>query len=112
MLEVNYICRIITKYFRLKARPWQVCILIDIIYKKTNFYAIASTNTSKSLVYQTILVITGLSYFTNNYSYQGWNKGLFLIASLNWILTKLMYLDLAHKAIRYYIYLKKYCQKS
>ena len=59
MPEVDRIRRVITKRFRLKARPWQVSVLVDITHKKRDVCAIASTNAGKSLVYQAIPVVTG-----------------------------------------------------
>lgn len=59
MPEVDRIRRLINEHFELKARPWQVSVLVDITQKKRDVCAIASTNTSKSLVYQAIPVVTG-----------------------------------------------------
>ena len=59
MPEVSCIRQAIHARFGLKARPWQVSVLIDITEKKRNICAIASTNAGKSLIYQVILVITG-----------------------------------------------------
>ena len=59
MLEVDCIRRVIIKCFRLKARPWQISVLVDIVHKKRDIYTIANTNASKSLVYQAIPVVTG-----------------------------------------------------
>ncbi len=49
--KVDYICQIIIGHFRLKARPYQVSILLDIRYKKREIYAITSTNTGNNLIY-------------------------------------------------------------
>lgn len=57
MLKVNYIYHIITEYFKQKATFQKVNILIDIIYKKKDIYIITNTITSKSLVYQEILIV-------------------------------------------------------
>ena len=59
MLEVSRICQGIYAQFGLKARPWQVSVLIDICQKKRDICALASTNAGKSLVYQAIPIITG-----------------------------------------------------
>lgn len=61
MSEVDHISQIITEYFRLNARLWQVSVLVNIMHKKKNVYVIASTNASKSLVYQAILIVTKVS---------------------------------------------------
>lgn len=61
MPEVSYIHHGIYVQFGLKARPWQVSVLIDICQKKRNVCALASTNAGKNLVYQAISVITGES---------------------------------------------------
>lgn len=58
MLEVNHICQVINKQFDLRARFWQVNIVVDITLKKRDVYGIASTNADKNLVYQAIPVIT------------------------------------------------------
>ena len=57
MSKVNCIHHVINKQFGLKAKPWRISVLIDIILKK-NICAIASTNAGKNLVYQTIPVVT------------------------------------------------------
>lgn len=58
MPKIDHIHQLINKYFKLKARPWQVSILVNIIQKK-NVCTIASINASKNLVYQAISIITG-----------------------------------------------------
>ncbi len=58
MLEVDYIRRVISGHFGLKARPWQVSVLVDITYDKKAICVIASANAGKSLVYQAIPVVT------------------------------------------------------
>lgn len=57
MPEVDYIQRVINNRFGLKAQPWQVSVLVDIVMKKRDVCAIASTNAGKSLVYQAIPVV-------------------------------------------------------
>ncbi len=59
MPEVDRIRRIISGRFRLKARLWQISVLVNITHKKSDVCIIASTNTGKSLVYQAIPVVTG-----------------------------------------------------
>lgn len=59
MPEVSRIRQAIYAQFGLKARPWQVSVLIDITQKQRDVCALASTNAGKSLVYQAIPVITG-----------------------------------------------------
>ena len=59
MPEVSRIRQGIYAQFGLKARPWQMSVLIDICQKKRDVCALASTNAGKSLVYQTIPIITG-----------------------------------------------------
>lgn len=59
MPQVSRIRQAIYAQFGLKARPWQVGVLIDISQKQRDVCALASTNAGKSLVYQAILVITG-----------------------------------------------------
>lgn len=59
MPEVNRIRRLINEYFGLKAKPWQVSVLVDITKKKRDACAIVSTNSGKSLVYQAIPVVIG-----------------------------------------------------
>ncbi len=59
MLEMDRICQVISGCFGLKARLWQVSVLVDITLKKRDVYAIASTNASKNLVYQAISVVMG-----------------------------------------------------
>lgn len=56
--EVKSICQVINIHFNHKAKPWQVSAIIDIAKRKTDIYAIARTNAGKSLVYQSILVVT------------------------------------------------------
>lgn len=58
MPKVDHICRVITRHLRLKARPWQVNVLIDITHNKRDVYVIASTNIGMSLVYQAIPIVT------------------------------------------------------
>lgn len=59
MPKVDCICQVIIRYFRLKARPWQISIFGKIIHKKKDCVcAIISINASKNLVYEAILVIT------------------------------------------------------
>ncbi len=57
--EVDYICQVINGRFGLKARSWQVSVMVDITHKKRDVCAIASTNAGKCLVYQAIPVVTG-----------------------------------------------------
>lgn len=59
MSKIDYICQVIKERFGLKARPWQVSVVVDITLKKKNIYAIASNNTDKILVYQIIPVVIG-----------------------------------------------------
>ncbi len=59
MSEVDHIRRVINERFGLRARPWQVSIVVDITLKKKDVYAIAITNAGKSLVYQAIPVVIG-----------------------------------------------------
>lgn len=59
MPEVDRIRRLINEHFGLKARSWQVSVLVDITQKKRDVYAIASTNAGKNLVYQAIPVVIG-----------------------------------------------------
>lgn len=59
LVEVESVRRVINTYFNLKARPWQVNAVIDITKRKRDVCAIAGTNAGKSLVYQSIPVITG-----------------------------------------------------
>ena len=59
MVEVETVCRAINTHFNLKARLWQVSIVIDITKHKTDVCAIAGTNAGKSLVHQSVPVITG-----------------------------------------------------
>lgn len=58
MPEVDCICRVINEQFDLKAKSWQVSVLVDITLKKRDVCAIASTNASKNLVYQAIPIVT------------------------------------------------------
>ena len=59
MVEVETVCRAINTHLNLKARPWQVSIVIDITKHKRDVCAIARTNAGKSLLYQSVPVITG-----------------------------------------------------
>lgn len=59
MVEVESVRRAINTHFNLKARPWQVNVVLDITKYKRDVCAIAETNAGKSLVYQSIPVITG-----------------------------------------------------
>lgn len=59
MKEVKSICQIINTHFNLKARFWQIDAVIDITKRKRDVCAITGINASKSLVYHSILVITG-----------------------------------------------------
>lgn len=59
MTEVKAVCQAINEQFNVKARPWQVSVVIDITKQKREVCAIAGTNAGKSLVYQSIPVITG-----------------------------------------------------
>lgn len=56
-LEVNIICQVINKQFNVKAKLWQISIIINIIKQNQDIYEIVSINTNKSLVYHLILVI-------------------------------------------------------
>lgn len=58
MSEVDHIWWVVNNWFGLKAQLWQVHVLVNITIKKRDVYAIISTNTNKSLVYQVILVVT------------------------------------------------------
>ena len=55
---IKNIRQIINIYFNLKARPWQIGAVIDIIKYKRDICAIANTNADKSFVYQSILIVT------------------------------------------------------
>lgn len=57
MPKVDRICQVIIQQFRLKARLWQINILVDITYKKKDVCAIVSINISKSLIYEVIPVV-------------------------------------------------------
>lgn len=59
MKEVNIICGVINEQFRVKARPWQVSVVIDITKRRRDVCIIAGINAGKSLVYQSIPVFTG-----------------------------------------------------
>ena len=59
--EADYICWLINKHFGPKARLRQISVLVDITQKKREICAITSINAGKSLVYQAILVMTGVS---------------------------------------------------
>ena len=59
MKEVESVYQVINTYFKLKARPWQVGAVMDITKRKRDICAIAGINAGKSLIYQSILVITG-----------------------------------------------------
>ena len=59
MIEINTVRRAINKRFNVKTRPWQVSVVIDITKRKRVVCAIAGTNAGKSLVYQSIPVVTG-----------------------------------------------------
>lgn len=54
---MDLVCRLINKQFNIKARLWQVCMVVNITKYKQDIYAIAGTNANKSLVYQSIPVI-------------------------------------------------------
>ncbi len=56
-LEVDLVCQLINKQFNIKTGLWQVCMVVNITKYKQDIYAIAVTNTDKSLVYQSIPVI-------------------------------------------------------
>lgn len=51
MTEVNTVCQAIKKQFNVKARLWQVSIVIDITKQKRDVCAIADPNAGKSLIY-------------------------------------------------------------
>lgn len=51
MKEVDTIRRVINEQFRVKARPWQVSVVINITKRRRNVCVIAGTNTGKSFVY-------------------------------------------------------------
>ena len=57
--EVESVRQVINTHFNFKARPWQVGAVIDITKRKRDVCAIAGTNAGKSLVYQSIPVVTG-----------------------------------------------------
>lgn len=59
MKEVESVRQVINTHFNLKARPWQVSVVIDITKHKKDVCAIAGTNAGKCLVYQSIPVVTG-----------------------------------------------------
>lgn len=56
---MNAVCQAINERFNVKAKPWQISIVIDITKQKQDVYAIASTNASKNFIYQSILVVIG-----------------------------------------------------
>lgn len=56
--KVESVCQIINTHFNFKTRPWQVGIIIDITKYKRYICAISGINVIKSLIYQSILVIT------------------------------------------------------
>ena len=56
--EVDLVRRAINRQFNVKARPWQVSVVFDITKRNRDVCAIAGTNAGKSLVYQSIPVIT------------------------------------------------------
>lgn len=58
MPEVNHIHRVINKQFGLRARCWQVSIVINITLRKKDVCIIANINAGKSHVYQAIPVVT------------------------------------------------------
>lgn len=51
MQEVDTIRRGINERFRVKAKPWQVSIVIDVTKQRQDVCAIAGINAGKSLVY-------------------------------------------------------------
>lgn len=55
---VYLVCQIINEQFDVKARPWQISVVVDIIKQNWDICAIADTNAGKSLVYQSIPIIT------------------------------------------------------
>ena len=57
--EVESVRQVINTHFNLKARPWQVGAVMDITKRKRDVCAIAGTSAGKSLVYQSIPVVTG-----------------------------------------------------
>ncbi len=59
MKEIESVRQVINTHFNLKARSWQVGAVMDITKRKRDVCAIASTSANKSLVYQSILIITG-----------------------------------------------------
>ncbi len=59
MKEVESVRQVINTHFNIKARPWQVSIIIDITKCKRDICAIIDTSANKSLVYQLIPVIIG-----------------------------------------------------
>ena len=56
--EVDLVRRAINDQFNVKAKPWQVSVVVDITKRNQDVFAVAGTNAGKSLVYQSILVIT------------------------------------------------------
>lgn len=58
MPEVDRVYQIIIEWFSFNIKSWQVSILVNITLKKKDVCTIISINTSKSLVYQVIPVVT------------------------------------------------------
>lgn len=56
--EVERVCQVINTHFNLKAKLWQVGAIIDITKHKKDICAIVGTNADKSLVYQTLPMVT------------------------------------------------------
>lgn len=56
--EIDTIRKVINKRFWVKARLWQVSVVIDITKQRQDIYAIAGIKMGKSLVYQSIFVVT------------------------------------------------------
>lgn len=56
---MDLVRRAINEQFNVKARPWQISVVVNITRRNRDVCAIAGTNAGKSLVYQSILVITG-----------------------------------------------------
>lgn len=57
-LEVDSIRRVVNTRFNLRAKPWQVSLLIDICKQKRDVCVLAGTNAGKSLTYQAVPVVT------------------------------------------------------
>lgn len=90
--DVKSVRQVINIHFNFKVRPWQISAVIDITKRKRDIYAIAGISASKSLVYQSIPIITKGSVFVISLT-------IALIEDQVYIFPKILYNHHSHSTI-------------